>query len=483
MKSSIRNTFLITQTLVSLLLVFLVVQGALLWRVCREGAAAIDGVEREGIPSLTQVADLNQNLSLYRLHSYELMFVQESERSAKTAQADGLHRQNLELIRKLQNLFPAGKGRELVKAVDSDLSSYATIVEQMRSKMDNDFQGAMRMLDQDIPSQVARLNSAVTKLDEFCDTLSDERIRQTVQSFGSIKASALGFGGAGIGFASIVVALVAINSRRIRSQLAHLVAQLARSSDQVNESGGCVSSASQTLADGSSEQAASLEETSASLEEMSAMTRRNAESAQQASDLAKQTRQAADQGSSDMQIMAAAMGAIKSSSDDVAKIIKTIDEIAFQTNILALNAAVEAARAGTAGAGFAVVADEVRSLAQRSAQAATDTATKIEGAITKANQGVEINAKVEEALNNIVTKARQVDELIAEIATASKEQSQGIVQVNVAIGQMDKVTQRNATNAEESASAAHELDAEARLLKKAVGELFTLVGDTVREKT
>ena len=244
-----------------------------------------------------------------------------------------------------------------------------------------------------------------------------------------------------------------------------------------------VSSSSQTLAEGASEQAASIEETSASLEEMSSMTKRNAENAQKANDLAKQARTAADKGSDDMQQMNAAMEAIKTSSDDIAKIIKTIDEIAFQTNILALNAAVEAARAGEAGMGFAVVADEVRNLAQRSAQAAKETAGKIEGAIGKTGQGVEISKKVTEALNDIVAQIRQVDELIAEVAGASKEQTQGIAQINTAVGQMDKVTQSNAASAEECAAAAEELNAQAETMKQSVGELLQLVGGNTKTVT
>jgi hypothetical protein len=189
----------------------------------------------------------------------------------------------------------------------------------------------------------------------------------------------------------------------------------------------------------------------------------------------RQARAAADAGTADMQAMAAAMNDIKVSGDDIAKIIKTIDEIAFQTNILALNAAVEAARAGEAGMGFAVVADEVRNLAQRAAQSAKETASKIDNAVTKTALGVQISEKVSKSLLEILGKVRQVDELAAEVASASKEQSQGIEQVNTAVAQMDKVTQSNAANAEESASASEELNAQAESLKDAVASLLRLV--------
>ncbi len=266
---------------------------------------------------------------------------------------------------------------------------------------------------------------------------------------------------------------IVIGTSRVLTRVAR---SLNDGSNQVSSAASQVSAASQTLAEGASEQAASLEETSSSLEEMASMTKRNAENAQKANDLAKQARSAADKGVGDMQTMSSAMEAIKVSSDDIAKIIKTIDEIAFQTNILALNAAVEAARAGEAGMGFAVVADEVRNLAQRSAQAAKETASKIEGAIEKTGQGVDISSKVALTLNEIVTKARQVDELVAEVAGASREQTQGITQINTAVGQMDKVTQSNAANAEESAAAAEELNAQATTMKESVMELMQLVG-------
>jgi methyl-accepting chemotaxis protein len=263
--------------------------------------------------------------------------------------------------------------------------------------------------------------------------------------------------------------------RRVSRRLSASADMLDAAAGQVASAAQQITGASQALAEGASEQAASLEETSASLEEMASMTRRNAENAQSAKDLAAQTRGAADAGANDMREMSEAMDAIKGASDNIAKIIKTIDEIAFQTNILALNAAVEAARAGEAGMGFAVVAEEVRNLAQRSAQAAKETAEKIEDCIFKSEAGVGISTKVAGRLEEITAKARQVDELVAEIATASREQSQGIDQVNTAVTQMDKVTQSNAASAEESASAAEELSAQATMLESAVGDLLSLV--------
>ena len=274
-------------------------------------------------------------------------------------------------------------------------------------------------------------------------------------------------------FGSVFGILLAVN---ISKKVSVIAEDISASSNQTASASAQINVASQSLAEGSSEQAASLEETSSSLVEMASMTQRNAESARQAKDLANQARIAADTGASDMQAMSSAMDAIKISSNDISKIIKTIDEIAFQTNILALNAAVEAARAGEAGMGFAVVADEVRSLAQRCATAAKETASKIEAAITTTEQGVQLSSKVAEGLQEIVTKIRQVDQLIAEVAAASQEQSQGIEQVNSAVSQMDKATQSNAASAEESASAAEELNAQAETLKDAVEQLLCMVG-------
>jgi methyl-accepting chemotaxis protein len=258
--------------------------------------------------------------------------------------------------------------------------------------------------------------------------------------------------------------------------LRDLAINLEQGATQTASAARQVSAASQALSSGASEQAASVEETSASLEEMSSMIRSTADNAEKAKTLAGEARAVAEAGSRTMSEMTQAMTAIDTSSAEVAKIVKNIDEIAFQTNILALNAAVEAARAGEAGAGFAVVADEVRSLAQRSAAAAKETAEKIEAAITSSRRGSDSCTRVAVSLTQIADKVSGTDALVGEIATAAREQAQGIEQINTAITQMDQVTQSNSASAEESASAAEELDAQAASLKDMVGQLRELVG-------
>ncbi|CAM2829404.1 methyl-accepting chemotaxis protein [Rariglobus hedericola] len=289
--------------------------------------------------------------------------------------------------------------------------------------------------------------------------------------------SSVRFSTAGVGTALALALLTGfIIIRGVNHRLLTASTTLESGASQVAAAAAQVSSSSQALAEGASEQAASLEESSASLEEMSSMTKRNAENAQKARELSLQTRASTESGAGRVDEMHKAMHAIKASSDDIAKIIKTIDEIAFQTNILALNAAVEAARAGDAGAGFSVVAEEVRNLAQRSATASRETAGKIESAIQKSQQGVSLADAVSQALGDILEKARGMDSVIAEIAQASNEQSQGISQINISITQMDQVTQSNAGNAEETAAAAEELNAQSLTLREAVGDLRRLIG-------
>ncbi|KIX15264.1 methyl-accepting chemotaxis protein [Dethiosulfatarculus sandiegensis] len=265
-------------------------------------------------------------------------------------------------------------------------------------------------------------------------------------------------------------------TRSVTGPLNKVIGGLSAGSSQVAAASGQVTNASQSLAEGASEQAASLEETSSSLEEMSSMTKQNADNAEQADGMMKEAADVVTKAGISMTELKSAMESIDKASDQTAKIIKTIDEIAFQTNLLALNAAVEAARAGEAGAGFAVVADEVRSLAMRAAEAAKNTQALIEENLKNIKQGAALVKGTDEAFKQVQDQSAKVAELVGEISAASKEQAQGIDQINRAAGEMDEVTQQNAANAEESAAAAEELSAQAESMQEFVHDLTSLVG-------
>jgi methyl-accepting chemotaxis protein len=278
---------------------------------------------------------------------------------------------------------------------------------------------------------------------------------------------------AGAALAGLLAFFIVRNTSKV---LSTAVNELREGSEQVVSASSQVSMSAQSLSQGATEQAASLEETSASMEEMASMTRKNAENAQRAAALVTDVATQVDESNAALTDMVASMASIKESSNKVAKIIKTIDEIAFQTNILALNAAVEAARAGEAGMGFAVVADEVRNLAQRSAQAAKDTAGLIEESITRSNEGAGKVEQVAKAIGTITGSVAQVKGIVQEVREASQQQTQGIDQVSQAIAQMEKVTQTTAATAEESAAASEELNAQAEASMQVVRGLEQLVG-------
>lgn len=266
--------------------------------------------------------------------------------------------------------------------------------------------------------------------------------------------------------------------RQTSSTLQRAASEVSQTAHDVASSADQISSSSQALAQGASEQAASIEETSASSEEITAMTKENADHARAAAELMVETSQVVSEANRTLAQMETSMHEINSSSDKISKIIKVIDEIAFQTNILALNAAVEAARAGEAGMGFAVVADEVRNLAQRSAQAAKDTAALIEESISKSAEGRVKLDQVATAIRAITERSDKVRTLVDEVKTGSNEQARGIEQIAKAINQMEKVTQSSAANAEEAASAGEELSSQATGLKRVVEDLENLVGAT-----
>ncbi len=289
----------------------------------------------------------------------------------------------------------------------------------------------------------------------------------------------------GISAAALLAATLAwfYVGHKISKNIRALAKVIQKSSATTSTAAGEVSQASQQLASGSSEQAASLEETSASLEETASMVKRNAQHAEEAREAAGKAHRMAELGHEEMRGMQSAMNSIQQSTAEVTKIVETIDEIAFQTNLLALNAAVEAARAGEAGAGFSVVADEVRMLAQKSVAAARETASMIDNAKVRSEEGARYAKSLSSQLDGIRTSVTAVNGLVVEIATGSKEQSVAISELNRTLVEMDKVTQATAASAQETAAAAQELNAESVALQSASNELFALIEGTRAAKS
>ncbi len=273
-----------------------------------------------------------------------------------------------------------------------------------------------------------------------------------------------------------VAGLVLVVVRGATRQLRRSAADMRDGAEHVASAAAQVSTSAQALSLGASEQAASLEETSASMEQMAAMTSRTAANSQQVADVMAEVDATVTRSNAALTSMVSSMAAIEDSSHRVGKIIKTIDEIAFQTNILALNAAVEAARAGEAGMGFAVVADEVRNLAQRSAQAAKDTASLVEASLATSGEGAKNVAQVAQSIQAITSGVSRVKGLVEEVSAASHEQSQGIQQVSQAIARMERVTHNTAATAEENAAASEELSAQAEVSMSIVHQLQAMVG-------
>ncbi len=347
-----------------------------------------------------------------------------------------------------------------VRVVQGAMTEFETLGRQRAAAANLVVEGAKAV-------NVTGIDTTTSEAKNVADALLGVR---TVVAIGLLIAIAIG------------VSLAVFITRGITVPVNRIISGLSASGEQVASASSQVSSSSQQLANGASQQASNLEEVSSSLEEVTSMTRQNADNARKANGKAKDASEAASRGATSMERMNDAMMKIRSSASETAKIVKTIDEIAFQTNLLALNAAVEAARAGEAGKGFAVVAEEVRNLAMRSAEAAKTTASLIEESQRNAESGATVSEQVNGILREIVGAANQVTSLVADVATASEQQTSGVTQINTAVSQMDRITQSNAANAEESASASEELSAQAVELNDMVEQLGRLVNGVGAEQ-
>jgi hypothetical protein len=363
-------------------------------------------------------------------------------------------------LEQLSRNFEDDADKQRINNITSDINKFVINYQAFKDLLESQSQ------------QKVILREEATKIITATEELSTSEDMQMNNKVSQAKYFVILFGFISV-IAGIIIAFIL--SRNLSKHLIKNINVLSQSAEQVSNASDQLVSAGQQLSQGSADQAASIEETSATMNETSSMVKQNVENTKLANNLFKEASDAASIGSNKMQGMTKSMVEIQDSSKEISKIIKVIDEIAFQTNMLALNAAVEAARAGDAGQGFAVVATEVRSLAQKSAEAARNTADIIEKNMELSKQGVSISHDVDESLKQILSKTQNVSQLIAEIASASEEQAKGTIQVDDAITHIEKVVQANAATAEESAASAEELQNQAKALSRVVNDLNILV--------
>jgi methyl-accepting chemotaxis protein len=377
-----------------------------------------------------------------------------------------------EQVRELRTLVDGEEGQRALAKFDSGLGDFESASrEYMRLCGAGQFE--------DTSDVVSRVEVFASMAEGALTILKDQQrqcLRDSQARASAIQSKNTMFGILAIGGLLGIMLSASMAVRSVCRTLRSVAVELAGGADQVAGAAAQVSSSSQSLAHGASEQAASLQETSASTEEINSMARRNTENSRSAADLVTSSQRKFVETDRSLAETVLAMGEIDAQSGRISKIIKTIDEIAFQTNILALNAAVEAARAGESGMGFAVVADEVRNLAQRCAGAAAETAGLIEESIAKSGQGKVKVDQVGVAIKAVTGDASKIKMLVDDVNQGSQEQARGIEQIGKAISQMEQVTQRTAASAQQSAAAAVELNAQSEAVRAIVARLGALVG-------
>jgi len=380
---------------------------------------------------------------------------------------------SLENVRLIGGMPTSERERELLGKVEAGLGEYKTQQLEVRRLI-----AAGQLSDAtewDRKTLVVAGGKVVAGLHDFNELEHGENVSANQQAM-AMKSTAKGVLMAAFCIGLVIGGAAVVATRRAISGLRATTFKLDRAAHEVASAVKQISAVSQSLAQGSSEQAAEIQETSSAGEQISAVARKNSDNMRSAAELVARSEHRFGETGRQLESMVAAMNDISSESDKISRIIKVIDEIAFQTNILALNAAVEAARAGEAGMGFAVVADEVRNLAQRSAQAAKDTATLIEGSILKSSEGKGKVDSVAVSIQEITGETKSVKALVDEVNLASQEQTRGIEGIAKALSQLGKLTETSAAGAQESAAAAEELDAQSQALKEIVTDLTVLVG-------
>jgi methyl-accepting chemotaxis protein len=436
--------------------------------------AAMSGEGRSAAANTEAINTLRSGLLRYRFDMEK--YLTETDPKAREERETALRESMDGATRTLQTLsagLPADGGRRaaaiLEKIRDTASPALGQIIELIRN--DSAARANDIMNGSALDAATALGKTSATGLAAIATSM-DSSVASGRELGTQMKTLMIAVGGIGIAVALLLAYVIV---RNITRGLNSIIRNLGESSSQVNEAANQISGSSQSLAEGSTEQAASLEETSSALEEMASMTRQNADNANKTNETTRSNDALISTGATAVTNMSQAMSEINTSAEQISHIIKTIEDIAFQTNLLALNAAVEAARAGEAGKGFAVVADEVRNLASRSAQAAKDTTQLIETTIERVRNGSEIASELDGSFKQIEEGSLQVSSLIGEITAATNEQAQGVDQINTAVAQMDKVTQSNAASAEEAASSAEQLSAQASALSGMVGDLVSMV--------